>query len=670
MDEHTLRILEFDKIRQMVARYAPCSLGAERARSMQPTTDRSIIDTAQRLVAEMLRLITEEKTLSFGEIKDIRANVRRARAEAMLGADDLRVVSGTVLGLKRIRESLACRSETFPNLARLASGIHDASPVAYDIQARIDQRSKVMDSASRELGRLRSEIEKLDERIRAMMQRLVRSESMKRALSYPNYTITGSHYVLPIAKDYRHDMPGIVHRTSASGDTLFIEPAEAAEMSAELALLRSHEQREVSRILRQLSLAVGQVGQLILDGLEIAGELSFICAKSRYAQAFAMVEPRFSPNDLLCLQDARHPVLEQLFREEAATGNLVTESTTSHISAPAATQFQPVLDASSPAVPKRRTVVPVSVHLGGRFDVLVVTGPNTGGKTVALKTVGLLALMAQSGLHIPAADGSALPVCDAVLADIGDEQSLEQSLSTFSSHVSRIAAILRLATPRSLVLLDELGAGTDPAEGAALGRAILDRLVEVGGKAIVTTHLGDLKMYALTHPRSENAAVEFDSETLRPTYRLRIGDTGGSSALIIARRLNLPASVVDQAERYLASSRAGRPQELDVLEQRRAEAEEASKRAWEAQQDARRAKESYENRLRELDRQAADALALAEFRSTLQPGDTVHVRKFRRAGVVKRVDHKRGTAYIAHGSMQWELSLEELEPESDAATNS
>jgi DNA mismatch repair protein MutS2 len=302
--------------------------------------------------------------------------------------------------------------------------------------------------------------------------------------------------------------------------------------------------------------------------------------------------------------------------------------------------------------------------------MLVVTGPNTGGKTVALKTVGLLALMAQSGLHIPAAEGSTLPVFDAVLADIGDEQSIQQSLSTFSSHVSRIAGILKSATRQSLVLLDELGAGTDPAEGAALGRAILDRLVESGAKAMVTTHLGDLKMYALTHPRAENAAVEFNTETLRPTYHLRVGDTGQSSALVIARRLDLPMAVVDRAEQYLASSRTGRPQEIEVLEQRRAEAEAAREQAWHAEQDARRAKEAFEVRLRDLDRQASDALALDEFRATLQPGDTVYVRKFRRSGIVKRVDHKRRTAHVSHGSMQWELSLNELEPDSGVRVSS
>jgi DNA mismatch repair protein MutS2 len=231
--------------------------------------------------------------------------------------------------------------------------------------------------------------------------------------------------------------------------------------------------------------------------------------------------------------------------------------------------------------------------------------------------------------------------------------------------VSRIVEILGRATLRSLVLLDEMGAGTDPAEGAAIGRAILDHLHSAGVRAIVTTHLGDLKLYALSHPRVENAAVEFDVATLRPTYHFRIGDTGQSSALVIARRLNLPNTVCDRAEAYLATSRAGRPQEIELLEQRRAEAEAARAASWQAEQDARRAKESYETRLRELDRAATSAADLERFRLSLQPGDIVLVRKFRRTAVVQRIDPKRRTATVSHGSMQWELMLEELEPIAD-----
>jgi DNA mismatch repair protein MutS2 len=649
MDPHSLTILEFGKVRELVAGYAP-ALGRDRVLGLQPSTDRAAIVAEQELVAEMMRAIGQGKAPALREIGDVRPAVRRAATEAPLTAEQLREVAAALQGLKRLGQVLGSFADDSPHLAARAVHVFDCSEVARDIEAAIDERGQVADSASRELSRLRQEIAKLDRRIRSRMQRMVRTESLKRILSFPNFTVTASHYVLPVARDHRHEVAGVVHRTSASGDTLYIEPSEVAEMSAECALLRSHESREMRRVLRQLSAAVGKRARIILESLEVAAELSCVYAKAQFARDYAMVQPVVVEDGRLVLEQARHPLLEHVFRQEACgappAGSAASEDAAARHASP-------------------RTVVPITVRLGERFDLLLVTGPNTGGKTVALKTVGLLALMAQAGLHIPAVEGSMLPVFDQILADIGDEQSIEQSLSTFSSHVSRIAQLLSAAGPRSLVLLDELGAGTDPAEGAALGRAILDQLLHQAAKGVITTHLGDLKTYALTQQRVENAAVEFDVESLRPTYRVRVGDTGRSCALVIARRLNLPTELVDRAEEYLASSRTGRPQELEVLEQRRVEAEAARAAAWTAEQEARRVRESYEARLQALEQDAADARALEEFRATLQAGDRVLVRKFRRAGRVLRVDHSRRLAIVAHGSMHWELSLDELLPERD-----
>jgi DNA mismatch repair protein MutS2 len=312
-----------------------------------------------------------------------------------------------------------------------------------------------------------------------------------------------------------------------------------------------------------------------------------------------------------------------------------------------------------------RELVPIDIRVGGDFDLLVITGPNTGGKTVALKTTGLLVAMAQAGLHVPAEEGCRIPVFDQILADIGDEQSIEQSLSTFSAHVRRIGWILRRATDRSLVLLDELGAGTDPAEGAALGRAIMDELLRRGAATLVTTHLSDLKLYALTQPRAENAAVQFDANTLAPKYKVLIGDTGRSCALIVARRLELGDELVDRAERYHAESQAGRPVALEVLERARAETEAARAAAWRAQQEARQAKEAYEQKRRELEETAAAAVRLEQFRRELTPGQKVFVPRFKRPATVLRVDQRRKRATVKHGAMQWELDFEELMPADD-----
>jgi DNA mismatch repair protein MutS2 len=310
---------------------------------------------------------------------------------------------------------------------------------------------------------------------------------------------------------------------------------------------------------------------------------------------------------------------------------------------------------------QRRTVVPIEVRLGIGFNILVITGPNTGGKTVALKTTGLLALMAQSGMHVPAMEGSAIPVFEHILADIGDEQSLEQSLSTFSSHVSRIAHIVQIVNGKSLVLLDELGAGTDPTEGAALGRAILDHLERSGCRAMVTTHLGDLKTYAFTNDNAENGAVEFDIETLRPTYRLHVGQFGMSNALKIARRLKLPKEVLRRAHRYL-KRRKGKTAELGRLQQLREIAEKTRAEALTARHEAERQREEYESRLKQLNQEANAAAELRSWRLKLQPNDQVWSPKFGKMAKVTRIDQRRGTLFISVGIGQWEVPFDEVLP--------
>jgi DNA mismatch repair protein MutS2 len=306
-------------------------------------------------------------------------------------------------------------------------------------------------------------------------------------------------------------------------------------------------------------------------------------------------------------------------------------------------------------------VVPVEIRLGLGFNLLIITGPNTGGKTVCLKTAGLLCLMAQCGMHIPAGEGSNVPIFHHILADIGDEQSLEQSLSTFSSHVSRIASILRTADAQSLVLLDELGAGTDPTEGAALGRAILDELDRIGCRAMVTTHLGDLKTYAFHNERAENGAVEFDVETLRPTYRLHIGQFGMSNALRIARRLKLPRDLLRRAQRYLRR-RQRRAPEMAQLQRLREEAEKAKEEALLAQHQAHRQREELRQKAEQIEREKEEAAALREARLKLQPNDVVRVPRFDKPGRIVRVDYKRNIALVSVGLGQWEVPLEEVFP--------
>jgi DNA mismatch repair protein MutS2 len=500
--------------------------------------------------------------------------------------------------------------------------------------------------ASRELANVRQKLADVDERVQNVIKRLLRDPELRKILRYPNATVSGDHYVLPVAVNHRHKLQGVVHRTSSTGETLFVEPAGVASLSAERAVLKGEEEREVRRILRRLSADVAKVSKPLTHAIEVMARLDFITAKARFSRDYRMFPPDVNAEGRLWLRQARHPLLEHLFRTDAPPP-------------PSADGSRPIDNRQSTI--DNREVVPIDVRLGHGFNLLIITGPNTGGKTVTLKTTGLLCLMAQSGMHVPAGEGSNVPVFAQILADIGDEQSLEQSLSTFSSHVSRIAHILRTADDKSLVLLDELGAGTDPTEGAALGRAILDELDRLGCRAMVTTHLGDLKTYAFHNERAENGAVEFDAATLRPTYRLLIGQFGMSNALKIARRLKLPRDLLKRAHRYL-KRRQKRAPEMVRLQQLREEAEKAREEALAAAHEAAREREEYERKQDELRRQAETEAALREWRARLQPGDRVHVQRFGSVGRVVRVDHKRAVAVVSVGLGQWEVPLEEVTP--------
>jgi DNA mismatch repair protein MutS2 len=653
MDAHTLDLLEFDKIRALVAARGACSLGKQAAMSMEPSTDRAEVHQRLALTTEMVEAIGSGLYPPFGGLHDIRPHVRRAQISAMLEAEELAETAETLQALGNLDRWLSRVGEQFPRLGGLRAGVGEFSGVATAIEGCIDSRGKLLDTASRRLSVLRREIGVAEGRIQETLHRMVRSPEIKRILRYPNFTMVGHHYVLPVAKDHRGEVSGSVQRTSATNETVYIEPTAIAEQSAQLSYLRAREAKEIRRILRWLSAQVGMVAEPLLLTLGIMGELDLIHARARFSRDYGMSAPDPTGEGRLVLRQARHPLLEAILRRDA--GLPLTQ--------PAPELQQPAADGATSQ--DKRTVVPIDVHLGVQFRIMVVTGPNTGGKTVALKTVGLLALMAQAGLHIPAGEGSLVPVYDNVLADIGDEQSLEQSLSTFSSHVRRISQIFASATENSLVLLDELGAGTDPEEGAALGRAILDELDSVGCQAIVTTHIGDLKTYALTNPRAENAAVEFDIETLRPRYRLHIGDVGQSNALQIARRLNLAEHLVNRASNYLHERRGEALPEWELIQKLRSEAEQARQAALLAQAEAERSREALAQRLAELQRQATREEQLADARARLQAGDRVVVPRlgYDRPGRIVKIDPRKKTAVVAIGRVTWDVSLDELIPQ-------
>jgi DNA mismatch repair protein MutS2 len=630
MDAHTLDLLEFHKIRELVSGYAFCSLGKDLALQAEPSTNADGIRAELALVSEMAEVLGQGQSPPFAGLRDVRMLARRAAIGSMLTADQLLDVAGalTCTGhMYRWRMRLHDHSQ---RLLALLQPIEDLGQVAKSISGYIDSRGHVLDMASRELAEVRRKIAEVDEKVQSRIKHLLRDPELRKILRYPNATVSGDHYVLPVAVNYRHKLTGVIHRTSSTGETVFIEPGEVAHLSAERVVLKSDEDREVKKVLRKLTADVGRVARPLTIAIETMAKLDYITAKAKFARDFNHTCPDVNSEGRLWLRMARHPVLEQLFRADAAE--------------------------------PKRAVVPIEVRLGHPFNLLIITGPNTGGKTVTLKTTGLLCLMAQAGMHIPAGQGSSVPVFRHVLADIGDEQSLEQSLSTFSSHISRIAHILKTVDRESLVLLDELGAGTDPVEGAALGRAILDQLHQIGCRAMVTTHLGDLKTYAFNNERAENAAVEFDIETLRPTFHLHIGQFGMSNALKIARRLKLPRDLLKRAHRYLRR-RQRRAPELLQLQQKREEAEKARAEAMEAQLVAQKQRDEYAQKVADIEKQKRDAEALRQWRASLKPGDVIWAPKYDKHGKVVRIDPRRGAAVVSLGLGQWDVTLDEIFPE-------
>jgi DNA mismatch repair protein MutS2 len=634
MDAHTLELLEFAKVRELVAGYAYSALGKELARAAEPSTDIAAIRAEIALVGEMLDVLGQGQSPPLSGLSDVRLLARRAAIGAMLAADNLLEVAAALTCTGQMYRFRMRLGDRFTGIMALLAPVEDLGPVAKSIHSCIDSRSHVLDLASSELADVRQRIAVLDERVQAKLKGLLRDPKLREALRYPNATVSGDHYVLPVAVNYRHKVPGVVHRTSATGETIFVEPAEIAGLSSDRAVLKNEETREINKILRRLSAEVGRVSRPLAFAIEAIARLDYMTAKAKFSRDFAMSAPDVNGEGRLWLRDARHPLLENLIRHPPT---------------------------SETGIAQPKAIVPIDVRLGEPFNLLVITGPNTGGKTVTLKTTGLLCAMAQAGMHIPAGAGSQVPVFSQILADIGDEQSLEQSLSTFSSHISRIAHILGIADSTSLVLFDELGAGTDPTEGAALGRAILDHLDQLGCRAMVTTHLGDLKTYAFTNDRAENAAVEFDVETLQPTYRLHIGQFGMSNAIRIARRLKMPRELLKRARKYL-KRKSRRHGDLVQLQKKREEAEHARTDALAAQLEAKKHQAAFEQAKSDLEKQAKDALALAEFRRKLAPGTMVKVTRFDKPGRIVRIDAKKNLAAISLGLGQWEVSLDEVFP--------
>lgn len=562
MNEKSLRVLEWPKVRELVASRTSFSLSRDLVSELTPKTTLNEVTRELALTTEGVRLLWKHGEAPFGGASDIRAVVGRARLGGVLDPDQLLPIGDFLYCVAQLKKYLS--NEEGP-LAELEGSLMPIPQLRAEIERCIDHDGYVRDSASPELGRIRNKMRTLANRIRERLDTMVHSAAMQKILQDPIITVRNGRYVVPVKSEYRGKFQGIVHDQSGSGATLFMEPAFAVELNNDLNVAEQEEQAEVQRILKRLSSLVSEESSTLLDNLQIVTELDCIFARARYSRAIDGVEPIMNNEGRIQIKQGRHPLL-------------------------------------------KGDVVPIDVWLGHDFHVLVITGPNTGGKTVTLKTVGLFSVMAQAGLHIPAAAGSQLAVFTGVFADIGDEQSIEQSLSTFSSHMTTIVGILEDLNANSLVLLDELGAGTDPTEGAALATAILEHLRDLDIHTIATTHYSDLKSYAYTHDGVENASVEFDLKTLRPTYRLAIGIPGKSNAFAISKRLGLSENIVGQAQALLSSEHVQVEDMIGEMEANRRQAEHDKIRAQRLRKDYEELKAKYEYRLEELEQLRAEIL--------------------------------------------------------------
>lgn len=540
MNEHTLKVLEYDKIKEIAAGYALSEPGKIAVAGLAPAVDRAIAETRLRETREFLQVLESGEAPPLDGIHDIRRPIEQiGTAGTLLSPADLLAIAHTLGAGRRVKgffQNYQARGgaskPAVPLLRALTDTISPRKPLEDAVFSAIDEQADVRDSASPALRKLRKQIGRVRDEIYDRMAGLLRSSACQNVIQEQVITVRDDRYVLPLKPNFRQSIQGIVHGQSGSRATLFVEPLDVLDQNNRLAELRMEEREEVERILRELTSRMFQEAAVIEETFGVLAAVDAIHARARFGIEYQGTVPAISDDGHIRLRAARHPLL---VRKARTTEN-----------GPAA--------------------VPNDIDLGGAERLLIVSGPNTGGKTVVLKTIGLLCLMAQSGLPVLAAEGSIVPVFSGIFADIGDEQSLEQNLSTFSSHISQIAPILKSAGRDALVLLDELGAGTDPSEGAALGAAVLEALLERGCVSVVTTHHNAVKLFGSQTRGAVNAAMEFDGRTLQPTYRFLPGLPGRSYGFDMAARLGVPAEVIQKARARLSDDEAGLEGLLEQVE--------------------------------------------------------------------------------------------------------
>ncbi|WP_370829531.1 endonuclease MutS2 [Clostridium sp.] len=690
MNEKALKTLEYTKIIDQLTEYASTEMGKQMCRELQPSCDLGTIRQSQTETTDALTRVRMKGSLSFGGVKDVRGSMKRLEIGSSLGIPELLSVSSLLTVAARAQSyGRHEKSEEFPDdsLDERFRALDPLTPVNNEIKRCLPSEDEVSDDASPGLAKVRRSMKIVGGRVHTQLNSILNSS--RTYLQDAVITMRDGRYCLPVKAEYKSQVPGMVHDQSSTGSTVFIEPLAIVKLNNELRELEIQEKREIEFVLAALSSQLMPYTDAILSDLSILAELDFIFAKAALSRHYNCVEPKFNNKRYINIKDGRHPLLN----------------------------------------PKQ--VVPINIWVGDSFDLLIVTGPNTGGKTVSLKTVGLFTLMGQSGLHIPAFEGSELAVFDNVFADIGDEQSIEQNLSTFSAHMTNIVSILNEADANSLCLFDELCSGTDPIEGAALAIAVLNFLHNMTCRTIATTHYSELKVFALTAPGVENACCEFNVETLRPTYRLLIGIPGKSNAFAISRKLGLPDYIIDEAKNQmeqkdesfedllanLENSRvtiekereeiASYKQEIETLKNRLQQKEERfseqkekmlSKAREEAQKILQDAKDTADQTIRNINKLAKSSGVNKELEAErtklrgkiqdvdkklavkktaapkkavsakkLRLGDTVRVLSMNLKGTVSSLPNAKGDLYVQMGILRSLVNIRDLEMVEEAS---
>ena len=570
MARFAIKTLEFDKVKNILADKTATSLGRQAVEGMRMESEFATVKRLQEETAEALRIMDEGKRFPFGGAYNIVSEVKRAELGSTLDPEELLHVQTTAAAIRQMKFFLQDEAEIAPVLSEYANGLNIFTKLEKQIANAIDDHGEIKDSASTKLGGLRTAIQIAKNRVKEKLDSLLHDPGNQKYFQENLVTMRGDRYVIPVKMEYKMNFPGIVHDQSGTGATLFIEPIAVVNLNNDIKRYMAEEEEEVERILRQLTVNVGSEAAALLGSLDILTDLDVICARAYLAQEQHAVRPQMLLSGKVEIKQGRHPLLS------------------------------------------KDTVVPLDVELGDRFSMLLITGPNTGGKTVALKAVGLFALMAQSGMFIPASSAK-LPVFRAVYADIGDEQSIEQSLSTFSAHMTNLISILGEVKSGDLVLIDEICAGTDPNEGAALAMSMLEHLHKNNILTMVTTHYSELKTFAYGHEGMENASVEFDPVSLRPTYRLLMGVPGSSNAFNISRRLGLAEEIVKQAGLLLNQEHVHMETVLQELEGERRKFESGSQEierlrieSEHLRNELAHAKQDFERRKNEMLRKARE----------------------------------------------------------------